>query len=276
MNRQTVQIGLLAISFVAAFLPIISELIRVWSRDEDYSHGFFVIPIALYLIWHKKDELGLVININKSGYLGSLAVIVGLCLVLLGTVSEFSTLKYLAFIFTIWGSVFYLFGWDVIRESCWELGFLLFMIPIPASIYANITLPLQTLTTKFTASLLFLMKIPAYREGNIIHLTNSTLEVVNACSGLRSLLSIVALAYLMGTLYFKRVSFRFIMLGVAIIIAIFVNIIRVSSIAASTYHGYPQLAEGLPHALLGLFLFCFSFCFLLMIAKVLSWISLNE
>jgi exosortase A len=274
MNRQTLQFGLLGISFVAAFLPILSELMRVWSRDEDYSHGFFVIPIVLYLIWHKRDELGRVIN--KSGYWGTLAVIAGLCLVLLGTISEFATLKYLAFIFTIWGSVFYLFGWGVMRKSYWELGFMLFMIPIPASIYAQITLPLQTLTTKFTASLLFLLKIPAYREGNIIHLTNSTLEVVNACSGLRSLLSIVALAYLMGTLYFKKVSLRFIMLGVAIIIAIFVNIIRVSSIAASTYRGYPQLAEGLPHTLLGLLLFCFSFCFLLMTAKVLNWISQKE
>lgn len=264
------QIVFLAISFIAAFSPIFSELINIWSVDEDYSHGFFVIPIVLYLIWQRKDEFCGLVEKNEHWWL-VLAIVGSLSLVFLGEITEFRTLKYLAFIITLWLSLSYLLGWNIVKKIYWELCFLLFMIPIPASIYARITLPLQSFASKFTALLLTFFNVPVFREGNILQLPNSTLEVVNACSGLRSLLSIVALAFVVGSISFKKISSRLLMLSASVLIAIVVNIVRITSVAVSTFHGYPELVDGLPHQLFGLGLFCFSLFLLLMICKVINW-----
>lgn len=264
------QFGLLIVSFFAAFVPVLSELVNLWSNEADYSHGFLVIPVVLYLIWQKKGKLNHVFK--KSSNWGILAVLLALFWFFLGEVSGFRILEYISFIFVIWSSVFYLFGFDVLKNVLWELGFLFFMIPIPSSIYARITLPLQIITTKLTVHLLFLLQIPVYREGNVIHLMDSTLEVVNACSGLRSLLTILALAYIIGIISLKKMSLRFILLLAGVVIAITVNIIRVSCIAVFSHYGYGELSTGTPHMLLGLFLFSFSFLSLIGVKKVLSWI----
>lgn len=237
---------------------------------DDYSHGFIVVPVVLYLVWQKYDELKE--NLQNCGFIGLIAVFVALLLVFLGRLTGFRSLEYVSFIFVIIFSVWYLFGFAVLKKISWELGFLFFMVPMPSSIYARVTLPLQLITTELTTRLLLLLSIPVYREGNLIHLINTSLEIVNACSGLRSLLTILALAYIVGIISAEKVFVRVILLLSGVIIAMIVNVIRVSVIAVSAYHGFGGLTKGAPHMLLGLFLFAISLLFLIMVQKVLKWI----
>jgi exosortase len=261
---------LLILSSSLALSPTFLKLVGVWCNVDDYSHGFIVVPVVLYLVWQKYDELKE--NLQNCGFIGLIAVFVALLLVFLGRLTGFRSLEYVSFIFVIIFSVWYLFGFAVLKKISWELGFLFFMVPMPSSIYARVTLPLQLITTELTTRLLLLLSIPVYREGNLIHLINTSLEIVNACSGLRSLLTILALAYIVGIISAEKVFVRVILLLSGVIIAMIVNVIRVSVIAVSAYHGFGGLTKGAPHMLLGLFLFAISLLFLIMVQKVLKWI----
>ncbi len=262
--------GLLLASFAWAYWPIIHSLITTWAGNEDYSHGFFILPVAVYLILQKKP--GTDIFLTRFNWLAGGAIVACALMYLAGLFSQFRTMGNLAFIFTIWAMVFFLFGSNFIRAHAWELVLLLFMLPIPSRWYASITLPLQLLVTKISFFVLQFMNIPVLREGNILQLSNTTLEVVNACSGLRSILTIIVLAYILSCLLFQSFSKRITLILMAIPCAILTNLIRVSFIAYLAQQGNTTFIEGTAHTMLGLALFVLSFLLLTGIAKGILWL----
>lgn len=139
---------LIAACFVLAFHSTLSGLLNAWATSEDYSHGFLIIPISLYLIWRKRQELAtLKIYSSKSG----LAIIViALSLYLFSKLGGIATLASVTMVFTIFGIVVYLYGYEVTKRLAFPLFFLFFMIPIPSQIYASLTIPLQLLVTKIS------------------------------------------------------------------------------------------------------------------------------
>ncbi len=262
--------GLLLGSFFWAYWPIIHSLVTTWSENEDYSHGFFILPVAVYLILQKKHDPDIVSN--KFSWLAVAALVVCVLMYLAGLFSQFRTMGNLAFIFTIWSIVFFLFGFRFFRAHVWELVLLLFMLPIPSRWYASITLPLQLLVTKISFLVLQFMNIPVLREGNILHLSNTTLEVVNACSGLRSILTIIVLAYILSCLLFRSPIKRIALILAAIPCAILTNLIRVSFIAYFADKGNVTFIEGTTHTLLGLGLFILSLLLLTACGKGILWL----
>ena len=260
----------LVATFIWAFWPICLELLRTWSDSEDYSHGFFIIPAVIYLIYRKHNPPAFSeLSANWPGFIGVLAAVV---MYVIGLYSSFRTLANLSFVLAIWGSLYFLFGFHFIKKYAWELFLLLFMLPIPSRLYASITLPLQLGVTKMSFFVLQLLGIPVCREGNIIQLANTTLEVVNACSGLRSILSIIVLSFIISCFAFRRTWQRLLLIILAIPLAMLSNLIRVTVIALFAQHGNVMFVDGTAHVMLGIGLFALSLLLLTFFAKIIAWL----
>jgi exosortase len=272
-NNSTHYLGavILSAAFLWAFWPVFSELVKLWSNNEDYSHGFFIIPVVIYLIW--KNQEGWQPEKPLYSVLGLLGVVVGIVLYFAGLFSQFRTLEYFSFILTGWGVVFFLFGYHFFKKFAWELFLLVFMLPIPSRLYAAITLPLQLVVTKMSFIVLQLFGIPVFREGNLLQLPNTNLEVVNACSGLRSILTIIVLAFVISCLFLRRTSHRLLLIVFAVPLAMLTNLVRVTVIALFAQHGNPYFAEGIGHAMLGVGLFSLNLVLLIGLVRVFEWIS---
>ena len=251
-----------------AYLPILYELVLDWYHDDNYSHGFLVPLVSFYLLWSQRGELQ---EIRRQTSLVGLAVFVGaLVLMVLGTgAAEYFTVR-ASFVVALFGLVFYLYGWQLARNAWFAFFFLLFMIPIPYVLYYSATFPMQILASKITVAFLESVGIAVMRQGNIIHLQETSLEVAEACSGLRSLVSLLALGALFAYLTQRRFSAQAIMFLSTIPIAVVANVFRVVLTASlvSTV-GLEVTAEPL-HTVMGLSVFVFSFICLAFIGVVLG------
>lgn len=147
------------------------------------------------------------------------------------------------------------------------------MVPIPSEVYTLLTSPLQRFTTASSAQILNLFHIPVLREGNLIHLPNYSMQVVVACSGLRSLIAIVALALLMGYLLFRSNIERALLLLLSIPVAVLGNILRITITGFMVYQVSPSMAEGFSHTVAGISTFCLSFFLLLGSVFCIRWIE---
>jgi len=256
--------------FLWAFWPGCIELIQTWSNNEDYSHGFLIIPVVFYLIWIHQPQLDL--EKRTLNWFGLFVVIVGIILYLAGLLAQVRTFVSLSVVVTLWASIFFLLGYSFFKKFAWELFILIFMVPLPARLYASLTLPLQLGVTKISSWVLQLFGIPVYLEGNILQLSNVTLEVVNACSGLRSILTIIVMAFVVSCMTFQPNFRRVLLIVVAIPLAMLANLIRVTVIALFAQQGNTGFVDGTGHTILGLVLFGLSLLLLTMFAKAIEWI----
>ena len=172
-------------------------LVSDWFNDDNYSHGFLIIPVALFLIWSKRNELVFPAKPSRSAILlfaiGAFGFILGIA------AKELFTTR-MSLLIIISGIALYHLGNENFKKVWFAFAFLAFMVPIPATIYYSATIPMQLFSSKITNFVLHMMGMPAIRQGNIIYLPQYTLEVVEACSGLRSLVSLLALSSLYGYL----------------------------------------------------------------------------
>ncbi len=262
---QYIVIFLLVITNIQIFVDLISD----WMNDDNYSHGFFIIPIAIYLFYKKRNEL--VFPAQKSTG-GLFFFIVGLIMIILGTAaSEFFTTR-VGFVTALSGFVFYTLGSQNFKKVWFPFFFLLFMIPIPSIIYYAATLPMQLLATKVTVGLLQLIGVPVARNGNIIALPNYSLEVVEACSGLRSLMTLLALGALYSYTKMPGKVLPIVLFLATIPIAIATNIFRIFTTALGAYAISKELAEDFLHELSGLLVFVTALIMMLILGAILRWI----
>ena len=235
------------------YAPILKQLVLQWWSDADYAHGFIVPLFSGYLLWHQRARW---VNsqVEPSNF-GFLVMVVGIALLLVGSLgaelftSRFSLLVLLA------GMVLYLGGWKMLRSVSFPLGFLIFMIPLPAIIYNQITFPLQLLASRVATSWLEFMQVPVFREGNVLNLPNYSLEVVEACSGVRSLMTLISLAVAYGYLADRRRWVRYTLPVLMVPFAIISNATRIVGTGFLTYHFGPQAAQGFFHEFSGWIIF---------------------
>jgi len=262
------QIGLIALVIVLMYLPVLSNLARDWYTDDNYSHGFLILPISLWLVWRKREALKLIpLESSKWG----LAVIVGaLLMYLLGTAGmEYFTVR-VSFLLLLFGITLYLAGTRLVREIWFAFFFLLFMIPVPYVIYYSATFPLQLIGSKVAAVVLGVIGIPHLRQGNVIHLPdNYSLEVAEACSGLRSLVTLLALGALLAYLTQNKLWKALLLFAATVPIAIAANIFRICVTAIGAYGISREVAEGTIHELSGTIVFMFSLICLLILSSLL-------
>ena len=269
--KQYIPLIMVLLCFFVLYHRVIYNMVIDWSIDDDYSHGFLIPLISGYLIWYKKDMLSK-ISINPSNFglillTGSLAFFF---ITNLG--AELFTMRFSMIMVILSGSVF-LAGWKFTKALFLPLVYLIFMIPLPAIIWNKIAFPLKLFATKIAVGVINFLTIPVYREGNIIHLANTTLEVVDACSGLRSLTSLLALSAAFALISEHSKIKKNILFLSAVPIAIFVNIVRLSGTAVMARHFGAQVAQGFLHEVSGILVFVFAFVLLYIVHWFLLKVS---
>ena len=242
---SVILIGLILLLYAA----VIKSLVVQWWTDADYGHGFFVPLFSGYILWRAREHWTKV-EIKPSNF--GFAVIVGaIALLLLGSLgaelftSRFSLLVLLA------GMILFLAGWKMLRAVSFPLGYLIWMIPMPVIIYNQITFPLQLIASRFATAWLELAQVPVLRDGNILIMSNYSLEVVEACSGIRSLMTLMALAVAYGYLVSPRRWVRYVLAAFMVPIAIITNAIRIMGAGLLAHRFGPAAAEGFLHQFSG-------------------------
>lgn len=268
LSRNHLLLAALIGAAVLAYFPVLKSLVLSWAASNDTSHGFLVPPLALYFLWRKRGEFSDVAV--KGAWFGFVVVLVSLASYFLATVGEIRTLASLSFVTCLCGAVIFLFGWSHFRIALFPLLFLLFMIPVPAQIIAALTIPLQLLVTKVAVALSSLAGIPLYCEGNVIFHSLGTFEVVQACSGLRSITALLMLGTVFGYVTLRSNMLRSMLVISAVPIAVAVNILRVFTMIAVLHIWGIHLTEGLPHTVLGIVLFCSALALFMLVRKGLS------
>ena len=258
-------LGLLILSYG----PVLARLVRQWENDEDMGHGFFVPVIAAYIAWQRRDEL-LALQ-SKPNYLGLALVLFAALQVWIGTLGAELFLARTAFIEAVVGSVLFLGGWAAVRLLAFPLFLLCFMVPIPAVIYNQITFPLQLFASQVAATVLELIGIPVLRDGNVLELPSQKLSVVEACSGIRSLLSLSFLSLVYGYFSEKSTRMRAALLILTIPIAIVANAGRVT-LAGILSEYNPELAHGFMHTAQGWVIFMVALVALVLTHKILRMV----
>jgi exosortase len=245
--------SVLTVLLFVLYGPILAHLVENWWSNPDYSHGFLVPLFSGYVLWKQRDHLS---NIPlKPSNFGLLVMVGAIGLLLVGSLGAELFSSRFSFLVLIAGIVLFLAGWKVLQAVSFPLAFLLLMIPIPVIIYNQITFPLQLLASRFATFCLQLVNVPVLREGNLIILPNYTLEVVEACSGIRSLMTLIALAIAYGYLVEDRRWIRWVMVLIMVPIAIVSNSIRILGAGLLTYHFGPSMAQGFFHEFSGWVIF---------------------
>ena len=252
-KQLVIQILILASAFVLVYSHAIATLIEDWYINPNFSHGFLIPFVAVYMAWHKKDALSAIEKKPSSSGIG--VIIFGMLCFLAGTIGSELFVMRSSMIITIAGMVIYLFGVKTFKAVFVPIIYLILMIPLPAIIWNKIAFPLQLFAAHLSSEMIQFIGIPVLREGNILHLANTSLQVVDACSGIRSLTSLLALSGLFAFIASMGVIKKWILFFSAVPIAIVVNIVRLTITAVmATYIG-PKAAQGFLHELSGILVF---------------------
>jgi len=237
---------------IACYLPILIALAVQWNNDADMGHGFFVPIVAAFIVWQRREEI-LAIQ-PETNWWGLALVVWGGLQLWLGTLAAELFVSRTSFVVTLIGAVWLLGGNRILRKLAFPLFLCFFMIPIPAVIYNSITFPLQLLASRLAEHALSFLSVPVLREGNVLVLPNQELSVVEACSGIRSLLSLTFLSLVYGYFFEKRTWLRVVLFLSTVPIAIVANASRVTLTGVMT-QVKPELAEGVFHSASGWVIF---------------------
>ncbi|EPR37225.1 eight transmembrane protein EpsH [Desulfovibrio sp. X2] len=247
---------------------IVQGMVSDWIRDPNYSHGFLVPLIAGYLLWLRRGDLAQAeVQPNNAG----LPVILGgVAVLLLGWLaSEFFTMR-LSLLIILGGSALYLFGRQVFDIVLTPLLYLVLMIPIPYVIYNVVAFPLKLFVSDVSVTALKAMGIVVWREGNIIMFPDLTLEVADACSGMRSIMSLLALSAAYALIFHTSKRDRIILILASLPIAIATNALRVIATGVLSRYFGAAAAEGFFHEFAGLFVFMAAVALLLGLGTLLK------
>jgi len=252
---------------IACYYPVLERLFRQWMDDPDVGHGLFVPIVAGYIAWQRKDRL---LEIRPvANWWGLALVAYGSCQLFIGTLGAEMFLARTAFVITVIGSILFLGGTRAIRVLAFPLFLLFFMVPFPGIVFNQITFPLQLIASELAESALFMIGIPVLREGNVLELPSQTLSVVEACSGIRSLLSLSFLSLVYGHFFDSRPWMMVVLLAASIPTAIIANAGRVTMTGILSEYD-PALAEGFYHSVEGWVVFLVSLAILMAVHRIVS------
>lgn len=256
-------VALLVFGFT--YQHVLSGLFVSWGSSEDNSHGFLILPLFAYMLWQKKDELS-EIKI-KGSFLGGVFFFLSLCIYVMASAGGILTVISLTLLTSFVCGLWFLFGFDLIRKIAFPLFFLIFMIPVPSQIYAAVTGPLQAIVTQVASLALKASNVPIICQGNVIEHPEQVFQVVQACSGLRSIMTMITLGAIVGYFSMKKYWLRTLLILSGIPVAILVNIMRVYILVGVFDWLHIDLAEGTAHTLLGIGVFVVSLGLFFLIYK---------
>jgi exosortase len=267
-TQQLAAVGLVLGALLIVYWSVIAGLIQAWSTDDNYSHGFFIVPLSLYFAWERRKAIAAAPV--RPALFGAVVVAGSLFLLVAGLLGAELFISRVSIIGTIAGATLFLYGWPMLRILFFPLAFMLLMIPLPAIIFNQIAFPLQLLASNVGEYSIRSMDIPILREGNVLILANATLEVAEACSGIRSLISLITLGIVFGYFVDQRVWVRSIIALSAIPVAILANGLRVASAGVAAHNFGTAGVEGIFHEFSGWVVFVIAFAMMFLLQRLLQ------
>jgi exosortase len=262
---------LVGVLLSALYFRVLGRLVTEWWRDPDTSHGFLVPPFAAYLAWTNRERIRAA-KIQPS-WAGVAVIAFGLAMLILGEYGAELFVSRVSLVVVMAGLTLCFGGSHLLKELRFSLLVLLLAIPLPAIIYNQVTFPLQILASKLASDLLPLFHVPVLREGNVIVLPTMRLEVAEACSGIRSLISLFTLAIFYGYFLEKSVWRRTFLALSSIPIAIGANAVRILGTGLCVQYWDPDKAMGFFHEFSGWVVFVVSLSCLFAVHKLLTLFS---
>lgn len=259
--------AVLAVLLAVLYYPIVVPLVGELYNDPNYSHGLLVPFISGYFLYTRIDEMKS-IPVSPSNW-GLVVILAGVCLMIVGFLgAEHFTVR-VSMIVVLAGMVLYFLGTRVFRVAAFPIAFLFFAVPLPYIVYDMAAFPLKLMVSKYSVMFLKGVGIMVWREGNIITFPNIELEVADACSGIRSLMSLIALGTAFAYITQRSKLKMAIVIFSAIPVAIFANAVRVIMTGILARHWGAQAAEGFFHEFAGLAVFALAIAIVVAIGTIL-------
>lgn len=259
--------GALAAALVWTYWLVIPGLVAQWWNEPEYSHGFLVPLISGYLVWTKRDALRATPLV--PGRWGLALMGGALVTYITGNVGADLFLQRVSFVLMIAGAILYIAGWPMLKALLFPLGFLLLMIPLPGIIFNSIAFPLQLFAAQVASSVMESCAVPVFREGNVMHLAAASLDVEEACSGIRSLVSLTTLGVLYSYMTYSTWVPRVLLMLAVVPIAIAANVFRVTVTGLIAHYVSVDAAMSVFHTAGGLGVFLIAAVLLLGVSRVL-------
>ncbi len=249
---MTALLVLIAIATASLYGTTLAALGTEWMSSADASYGVVVFAVAVVVAWQRRGAVArAAANARGSRLAGLVVLSAGLLLFLAGALGADIFTTRVSFVVLLTGAIWYLAGGAATRVLAAPLLFLLMAIPLPALIVNAITLPLQLVASRLAEGVLAVASVPVFRDGNLLVLPSATLEVEQACSGLRSLVSLGALAVVLAWAAERRAGRRLAIVTAALPIAIVANGLRIAVTGLAVEAWGPQAASGAWHTLTG-------------------------
>ncbi|MCL4522850.1 MAG: exosortase/archaeosortase family protein [Acidobacteria bacterium] len=250
----------LAALIVFLYYGILARLVQQWVNDPNFSHGFFVPAFSIFVIWNERKPLAKLEE--QPSWWGTVCVALALGVLVLGVLGAELFLSRTSLVLLLGGLLIQFRGWAWFRALFFPWAFLFLMIPIPVIIFNQIAFPLQLLASQLASSTLAIVGVPVLREGNVLHLPVMSLEVVEACSGIRSLMSLGTLAIIYGYFLEPGIWRRVLLALGAIPIAVAANSLRIVGTGLLGQYWSPEKALGFFHSFSGWLIFVMSLALL--------------
>jgi len=263
--------AILAVLIGFLYYRIAALLVLDWWKDPNFSHGFLIPVFSAFILWRQREQLARLHP--KPSWFGLVVIAGSLMMLIVGVLGAEFFLSRSSFVFLLAGLVIYFLGWSYFRATVFPWAFLFLMIPIPTIIFNQVAFPLQLLASRLASALLELVGVPVLREGNLILLPAMPLEVAEACSGIRSLMSLVALAVIYGYFLEPKLLRRVLLALGAIPIAVIANSLRVVGTGLLVHWWDPEKAEGFFHTFSGWVIFVLSLGMLFALHGAMGWVE---
>lgn len=268
-SLQGVLTLMLFAAFAFLFRDVFAGLFQQWISDENYNHGLLVPLISAFLLYRSMDRLP---RQADPGLLAALPFLLpGMFFYIIGAAAaELLSLR-LAMLFIFWALVRGLWGAKIFRHLRFPLLFLIFMIPLPYVLFYRLAFPLQLLSATASAKVLTFLGVAHVQTGNIIHLRETSLDVVTACSGLRSLLALITFGTLAAGIFPMRWRLRILLVLMAVPIAMATNALRIVLTAVLVHTSGRAFLEGTLHEIMGLLTFSLGIGLLFLVGGGFKW-----
>jgi len=262
-------LALVLVLFAGSYYPALALFVQKWSASEDYAHAFFIVPVIAYIIWLKREVLA---EHQGGSLFGLILVVLSLLFYLTSLQIQVPTLIFLTTVATIISALIYLAGFPVLKELTIPILLLFMIIPIPNQLLSMLTGSLQLQISAMSEIIVRQCSIPIFREGNVLQIQDMSFQVVDACSGIRSLISMTTLSILIGYFTLNKGRSIALLFLFSIPVAIIINLVRVVALVLTFHYFHIDLSVGTSHTLAGLVLFVLGLVLLFAFQRVLeSW-----
>jgi exosortase len=248
-RRAAAALAVLVAGFALLYGDVLRKLAHQWGTDDNYSHGYLVVPLALFFVWQRRASL-VALPLRPSA-VGLVVIAASLGVLAAGVLGSELFLTRISMLGVLAGTVLFVCGRDHLRVLAFPLAFLVLMIPLPAILFNQIAFPLQLIASQAGEAALHTAGVPVLREGNVLHLATTSLEVVEACSGIRSLVSLLTMGVLLAHFSPLGPAGRVLLVASAVPIAVLTNAARVAGTGWAAHHWGPGVSDGFLHTFSG-------------------------